>query len=336
MDRNFIPCCYHPTTVVMIDDDARFLKFASLKIESNNNLVTKTFADPISAADFLIKQYKPKTFLEFCLDNPEEQSRDHRNIDFDIRAIRQELYNPYRFDEIFIVVVDYVMPNMNGLELCKQLQHRYVKKILLTGEADEKIAIDGFNKGLIHKFIRKDMPDALEQLNQAIQELLWKSFQEQSEVIVNTLSFHPEHPPSCLDDPIFVDFFEQLCKKYKFTEYYLMDANGSFMFLDVNAKPSWLVVKDEGEMRGWHEMAELADTEVSPSILQAMQTRQKILYLHSDSDFQLDPSQWQKYLHTASKLEGRITYYYSYIDNSNTYDINTNKILSYKKYLDQL
>lgn len=332
---SIIPCCYHPTTVTLIDDDERFLQSLSFKLGTHLNC--KTFSNSTKAIQFLKQDYQFRSFAERCLSRPEEQSRDHRNLEINVREIHQEIYNPNRFNEISVVVVDYAMPTLNGAEVCYQLkQNSNFKIILLTGEASEQIAVELFNKNVIERFIRKDDIDFAKKLEQSIHELQEEYFKYLSEIVITSLTKHPEHPPSCLDDPTFISFFKKLVTKYQPTEYYLMDSNGSFMFFDINAIPSWLVVKDEGEMRGWHEMAELADTEVPVTILESMKNREKILYLHSDQDFKTNPIQWQKYLHPTKRLEGKITYYYSYIDNPEAYDINPKQIVSYKKFLSSI
>ena len=68
------------------------------------------------------------------------------------------IYNKERFGETSVVVVDFAMPQMNGEEFCRklgQLKGNSVKIIMLTGEADEEMAVRLFNAGVIDKFLRK-------------------------------------------------------------------------------------------------------------------------------------------------------------------------------------
>lgn len=333
MENISLTCCYYQTTVVLIDDDQRFLESVGFKL--GRTTAYKSFLYPLEALKFLKEEYQPRFFIQRCLLRPEEQQKDHRNIEIDVRAIHQEIYNPNRFGEISVLVIDYAMPGMNGLELCQQLKGSHFKIVLLTGEADEKIATELFNKGFINRYIRKDSPNFMQMLNTAITELQQEYFLDLSAIVINSLTKNPDYPPSCLDDPVFIKFFYKLCEQYKFAEYYLMDANGSYMFLDFEGNPSWLVVKDEDEMQAYVKIAEFADTEVSLSILEPLKNREKIIYLHDENEFKKEPAEWLTYLHPANKLEGKLTYYYSYIDNPKAYDIQADKVLSYKAFLDK-
>jgi CheY-like chemotaxis protein len=54
-----------------------------------------------------------------------------------------------------ICVVDFSMPAMNGLNFLQLLPGWLSHRVLLTGKADEHIAVDAFNDGLIDRFIPK-------------------------------------------------------------------------------------------------------------------------------------------------------------------------------------
>jgi len=331
MDKGFLSCCYFPTRIVLLDDDEHFLKSIGLKLGREIDYLA--YSNPSEALRFL-NEHRPDPFTNRCLLRPEELTRDHRNIDIDVRAIRQEIYNPKRFEEIYVLVVDYAMPGMNGLELCKQLNDRSLKVILLTGEADTTIATQAFNKGIIHKYIRKDEENFAKLLSDAIHELQRQRFEELSEIIIDSLTNNSEYPPSCLDDPVFVQFFNDLIKKHHVAEYYLLDASGSFLFLNKQGSVSWLAVKDEDAMNADVFDAEICDEKVDDKIIDSLKTREKVLFLYSDEDFRQFPTQWRAYMHPAKQLSGRSIYYYSYIENSNIYHIDVKRMLSYSNYLD--
>ena len=64
-------------------------------------------------------------------------------------GIHKVIYDSKRFAMKTVVVVDYSMPNMNGLEVCKALEDLPLKFIMLTGKAEPETAIEAFNDGLI-------------------------------------------------------------------------------------------------------------------------------------------------------------------------------------------
>jgi len=332
MQLSALPVCFFPTTVLLVDDNRRFLVNVQMDLHTES-AVYRTFDNPKRVLEYLTQEYSPDYFTKRCLLRPEEEHGDHRNIDVDIRAIHKEIFNSRRFEQISVMIVDYSMPGMTGLELCQQIKGP-IKKILLTGDADEQLATEAFNKGLIDQFVRKDARDFEQRINAAIKELQYQYFAGLSSIIVDSLTKDPEHPPMCLDDPGFIEFFLKLIKKHKVAEYYLMDAVGSYLFLDATAKPSWLAVKTEEDFHGWAETAVYADA--PDKIISVLKARSKIPYFHTDSDFDTPPSQWGPFLHTAQKLVGREAYYYAYISKSTAYDVGSDAVLSYKAYSNKL
>jgi len=67
-----------------------------------------------------------------------------------------------------LVISDMRMPQMTGLEFLVELKQRYpsITRIMLTGNADQKTAIDAVNQGDIFRFLNKPTPPS--ELAQAI------------------------------------------------------------------------------------------------------------------------------------------------------------------------
>lgn len=324
-------CCYYPTTVVFVDDHYKFLNTMRL-IANSHIIIPKLFDNPFKVIQFFKEIYQFNPFTQYCVLWPEEDLRDHRNLDVNIPAIHSQLYNPNRFNEVSVLVVDYAMPGINGIELCQQLKDFPFKKILLTGKVDERLAIEAFNQGLIHQFLRKDEDDFSEKLNAAIYHLQQEYFFELSNIILNSIAHHPLSA-SALSDPTFIKLFDQFFNKKQFTEYYLVDALGSFIFVDFEGNTSWLAVKNEDEMNSDAYIAEVSDEPVAAAILDPLKNKQKLLFLFTDHDWNKGPSEWLSHLYPAQQLRGRENYYYSWITQTT---LHTRNILSYKDYLNQL
>lgn len=340
MKHQIMPACYHPTTVVFVDDDRNYLTGLSVDLDVSK-FSFKMIYEPVEAIEIL-RKYKPNLFTARSIKRPEENLFDHRNIDINVGRIWREIYNPYRFSEISVVVVDYAMPGMDGISFASKirlLQNAPFKILLLTGEASAEKAVAAFNDKVIDKFVRKDAPNFEDVLNEAICELQKEYFLALSQLIMDSLVKNPEHPiVTWLDEPAFFNLFDQICKKHQIVEYYLTDVLGSFMFLDFEGNPSWLAVKNDEEMRAAYEVAESSGAEFPPELLKAMYDRKKILYLHGQSISVSDnPEEVQSGLHHAIELKGnKANYYYAYIDTPNAYDIDREMVLSYRAYRDQL
>lgn len=331
MNRYKVPACYFPATVVFVDDDAEQLKKLSGDLDITK-FSPKFFTAPQDALHFLQKQ-QSQTLIQRCLsDTYEEEEEGHKQIAVAIPAIRKQIYDPARFSEISVLVTDFAMPGLNGLELCKALQDKPCKKLMLTGEGDERMAIEAFNNGIIDKFIKKDAPNFSELINASIVELQQQYFLDLSTTIYDNLKTDSEgfHYP---DDPVFSEFFSEICKNNDVTEYYLLDIYSSYLFLDFEGNPSWLAMKNEEGMRGAYDFAYNADEPFPSDMLEDMEKNKKILFLYEKIGFSYDIEECKKYLRPAKKLNGKQVYYYAVIKDPDAFDIQRNKILSYKDYL---
>lgn len=330
--QQIIPACYFPTTVLFIDDDRSYL--SGLRIKLNNEKYSPKFCYQGRRALEILQNYQP----ELCTQRAmywDDTGLDRRKIEVDVPTLREEIYEPERFSQISVIVVDHAMPDILGVDLCQQLQGKPFKKLMLTGEADEKLAVEAFNQGVIDMFIRKNTPNFYQLLNESICQLQQKYFQEISSIVLDSIIADPEFPNiSWLNDPVFSKLFKQICEENKVTEYYLTDTYGSYLLLDANAKPSWLAVKDESGMGGTYEIGRDSDTPFPDEMLEEIKSGKKVLYLYEKGGLTDDPEEAARSLHPATKLAGKNTYYYAYIKAQNAYDIYPNDILSYNAYLE--
>ena len=154
MDDPRIAACYHPTTVILIDDEHRYLLGVKSKL-NKKKAAYQLYTDPKKALHFLTQEYQPDLFTSRSVLHPEEEKSDHRSIEVDVRPIRDELYNPKRFDQVSVIIVDQEMPGLKGLELCRELKNSPIKKLMLTGEVRDEQAVQAFNDGIIDKFVNK-------------------------------------------------------------------------------------------------------------------------------------------------------------------------------------
>jgi CheY-like chemotaxis protein len=331
-----LACCFFPTTIAMVDDKLSFLQ--SMQSMLWKNRYTSMIEDnPFHFVDFFNQDYKPQLILQSCVQWLEEDNYNHRTLDIDISPLSKLMQHPKRFQEIAVLLVDYSMPLMTGLEMIEKLQPTPIKKVLLPGEADEKIAVRAFNQGLIDAYIRKDDPSFKTVILSTIAQLQLNYFQDISELVITSITKESERP-SCLDDPIFIDFINQLIHQHGFVEYYLLDEFGSCVFLDFKGHSSLFIVKDEESMDQLYEMAQAYADEgesVSTKVLEGLRTKKSMLYVPSSNvEAEATPAFWDDYLFKTLKLKGRQNYYYVLIiDASHLVDIKGTQILSYEKFL---
>ena len=328
--REMIPICYFPSTVLFIDDSRDFL--LNFVLQLDENLSYKIVDSPFDALD--IMQFQKGELEQLgnrCVSEYTEAENDpltNQTVNIDLSMIHDEVYNPQRFSEISVIVIDYAMPGMNGLEFCERINSSRAKKILLTGQADEKIAIQAFNDGLIDKYIKKSSPKVTEEITDAINELQQVYFSDISDLISKILEMHS---PSCLKDKVFGGFFRQLIQQHNIVEYYLMDNSGSFLLIDQDAKVSSLTVKTEQDLKTHYDLA--LDNGASSEVLSALKEGSKIPIYTAENHIWDD---WSTYLLTAEQIIGKQTYYYALSTEKVLFDVRYDKIRSYDSFLNEV
>jgi len=86
------------------------------------------------------------------------------------QVLRYWADTPQRTRLVQRCVVDHAMPGMHGLAVLAQLANWPGMRLLLTGQADQQVAIQAFNQGLIDRFIPKQTPGIARQVQQALME----------------------------------------------------------------------------------------------------------------------------------------------------------------------
>lgn len=155
-----------------------------------------------------------------------------------------------RFALTRVCVVDYSMPAMSGLRVLGELTAWSGSRILLTGRADEQLAVSAFNRGLIDQFIPKQSPDIRQHLVNAIEGMLRKPDQRSQQTWRSTLS-REQHAMLC--DPDISQQLEALAVKHGWVEHVVIGAPFGVLALDGKGRAAWL------QLEPAHKLAELAE-----------------------------------------------------------------------------
>jgi CheY-like chemotaxis protein len=208
---------FHPTTIVLVDDNEAFLR--SLTLEMPATIACHGFTSPEAALEFLNQPIDLAPLVDRCFTL--ERSRvDQAIIRLDLGLIEQEINYLQRFRRVSAVLVDYAMPAVNGLQLCERMTDPYARRALLTGVADEKLAVEAFNAGLIHRFIPKHKATAVEAVIAFIAELEREYFRQYLGRLTTALTIDP---PAFLVDPAIAVLVQRLLHEERVVEYYLVD-----------------------------------------------------------------------------------------------------------------
>ena len=320
-------CFYHPIKVIFLDDSRSFLDALDLEFGAQLNMLTLT--DPDTAIQIIDDHSENITKSVFkMMSGIDTDTTTERVIGFEVSNMLNLLYDKTRFDHVAILVVDYEMPDINGIEFCEKLKERKIFRIMLTAEADKDTAIKAFNNGLIDKFILKTNEDFYSEITLAIQELTQRHFKKLSGSIINE---HTSSIGELLSNKSYLQLFAEVVSKVKPVEYYLVDTSGSFVFLDKDANPTWLIIRHNKELDEQLEL--LQGYDVPDQIIESVAKKEKILFLLSEKEYKNPIDEWVKHMYDSKKLDNN--YYYSVVKGQLTDSIDWGRVVSYSAYIDE-
>ena len=301
------PVChlfYYPTQTILVDDDPDFLDAVSLLLRSDSSY--RLFQSAKQALTHINSCNQHVDIIRRCYSSYKTGPFDSDTLSHvDIHQIYKEVYNPLRFSTPAVVVVDYSMPEMNGLDFCSALTNPYVKKILLTGQADTDVAVQAFNEGVIDQYISKKDQNLATKLNRSIASLQHYYFNRTFKLITDPVIANKQC--GFVSDPGFITHFREVISAQNVAEYYLVDEPYSgFFMLDEKGNPSLLLVLEEARLsqhlqhcRSAGAPAELLDQLAAGELLPLFNVASEEGVLNEEM-----LTQWQKYYAASSRVAG--------------------------------
>lgn len=339
MDHKY-PVChlfYYPTQVILVDDDPDFLDAVSLILP--RDLSYRLFQSARQALTHINNAQHHADLIRRVYSSYKTGPFDSDTLThIDINEIYKEVYNADRFSTPSVVVVDYSMPSMNGLELCANLSNPYIKRILLTGQADTEIAVQAFNDGLIDQFISKKDRDLENKLQRSIANLQQHYFSKSFKLITDPVIANSQS--GFINDPEFISFFNSVREQHKIVEYYLLDEPYSgFLMLTEQGEASLLLILPHSDLLENLRQCHAAN---SPSqLVDALQAGTMIPLFHcADNDTlvnELTDDNWKNYYTTATRVTEESAYYCAVLEKEQTKRLLRNftpeKIHSYDQHI---
>ncbi|MCP5142419.1 MAG: response regulator [Chromatiales bacterium] len=323
----------YPTTVFLIDDSADFLYNFSFQLDEDQPV--RTFTSPHKALEVLLEE-RVDPRLErrnFVLEHKQHYGHPtlEHVIGLDLSAIYLQMYRQKRFAEPSVVIVDYQMEEMNGLDVCRRLVDTPIKRILLTGQADATTAVTAFNDGLIDRFVYKNLPNTLELINSYIRELEYQYFRDASSILIRALS---AETPSLLQDAGFIEFFRGYRRQHQICEHYLVANPSGFLMLDRHARARLMLVMTEEELDIQRRVA--SDEGAPMELLDALRDGDRLPFFHAgDGFYRQGLVDWEAALHPARRLRGETNnYLYAVLDDTTPYNTAAGTVPSLVDYLD--
>src|SRR6188508_3264442 len=120
-----IPVCFYPMKKIIIDDDVLFTQSMLLKLYANNFTSNNSAKECLN---YLLNEYKPiLNKAELIINNSSDSSTMH-NVNFNIDKIKTLMIKP-PLNDISVLLIDYHMPEINGIDFLTQIKHLPIKKL---------------------------------------------------------------------------------------------------------------------------------------------------------------------------------------------------------------
>jgi CheY-like chemotaxis protein len=243
-----------PGAVVFLDDDADYLEMLALVLPRQWHV--KLFVRPMDCISHLQQE------LPFW----EADAWNQQQLISEWRAgkplIPQILGYWSRYTERYaltrVCVFDYSMPGIDGIQALAELGDWPGSRVLLTGQADEEVAVRAFNQGLIEQFIPKQTPDITRRLVGAVEHLQTTPNARHAQIWRATLS--PAQSALLRVPTISRDL--AVLTGQRWVEHMVIGDPFGILGMDAAGNVSWLQLETQ---EGLKALAELAEVEGVPT-----------------------------------------------------------------------
>jgi len=260
------PLFHRPGTVVFLDDDPDYLEMLALVLPRQWHV--KLFLRPLECINYL--QQEPP-FWEADAWNQQQLIdlwREGKPLIPQILGYWSRYTERYALTRV--CVVDYSMPAMDGLQALGELVDWPGSRVLLTGQADEQVAVRAFNRGLIDQFIAKQTPDISRRLIEAVEHLLGTPNARHAQTWRVTLS--PEQNALLRIPSVSRDLLNFAAKHW--IEHVVIGDPFGVLGMDATGNVSWLQLETADGLRALAELAELEG--VNPAGLQEIREGRRL------------------------------------------------------------
>jgi CheY-like chemotaxis protein len=243
------PLFHRPGTIVFLDDDPDYLEMLALVLPRHWHV--KLFLRPMECIHYL--QQEPP-FWEADAWNQQQlvdQWRAGKPLVPQILGYWSKYTERYALTRV--CVFDYSMPAMDGLTALAELVDWPGSRVLLTGQADEQVAVRAFNRGLIDQFIAKQTPDISRYLIDAVEHLLDAPNARHSQIWRATLS--PDQNALMRNATVGRDLAAFASKNW--VEHVVIGEPFGVLGMDAHGNVSWLQLETPDGLKALAELAEI-------------------------------------------------------------------------------
>jgi CheY-like chemotaxis protein len=246
------PIYRRPGGVVFLDDDPAYLEMLAEVMPEHWPI--RLFTRPVDCIAYLQQEPAARdTDIWRQMDILDNWHSGQGLIPGILRYWRETA--TWRFGLSQVCVVDYSMPAMNGLQVLEELDQWPGARVLLTGRADEQIAVQAFNASLIEQYVPKQASEISRRLTQSIQRLLDDPSGRQAQAWRTTLS--RDQLAMITPSPIGRQL-QALAETHRWVEHVVIGDPFGVLALDDSGQAFWLQLEHESRLGELVEMAACA------------------------------------------------------------------------------
>lgn len=206
-----------PLNITIVDNDLDYLNLLQQQLK---NTTLSVYSSPIDAMTKIaplninIKDFLEEKFIGI-------QDLNYKNIEYFVKTDKNEQG---------ILIVDYDMPEINGIELFSKYNNPDLIKILLTNAYTIEEAVNALNKKLINYYLPKERIRILLDVIKEQQNMFFDN------ITRHIISFLDTGSLSFLFDKIYIDIFNKICQQYNIKKYYILNSYGNYYLEDTTNK----------------------------------------------------------------------------------------------------
>jgi len=227
------------------------------------------------------------------------------------------------------------MPEMNGLEFLMELKNPFIKKVLLTGQADTELAIKAFNKQLIDQYIDKHDPRLKQVLNSTISVFSEQYLRSSYKLITDPII--ASHHDTFLTDAKFQEYFYDLRLKTQCMEYYMIDhPHTGYLMVDRKGRKRGLIVYREealsehiADLKQWRAPAKLINEVIQKNLIPTFNGSEEDL--NAEHPF---IKQWERYYHPAIKIKSTKNYFVAMLTEEDLPQCYQGQVIPYADFIE--
>lgn len=235
------PLVLLPKRIVYVDDDGNMLDVLRRTMPKK---VSRAFiGSPEAALHTLSQEAQYWRAIELLLAKSHEQRADEGEA----KLYATSYFTDWRrFHLTGVLMVDYSMPGMSGVELVRRLEGFPARRILLTGEADAEVAVRAFNQGLIQKFIPKSTPDLYREITRSAHEMHLGVCANIGQLVRANLS---QSQIDLLQDAAVVDGLQRKIEELDWMEYVVVGSPFGVLGMAQHGPLQWLQLETTESLR---------------------------------------------------------------------------------------